>query len=553
MNLRKPPWLSRSRGPDAQGLNIKRLTQSGDAGPAAISPDGRYVAYMRQNWQRTETLWLLQIATQTAVQIPGAEGPGTIGLTFSPDGNYLYVMRNDQKDPFYHHLFRIPTLGGHLQHILTGADTPVSFSPDGQDFAYTRDVPQRGAVELRSASAEGTNDRLIATINGTSEFYASGGAAWSPDGRTICLPVERTGSEKRWALDVVLVADGTSRELFSSHSFIGRPSWLPDGKSLIVGLADAADLMQLWTVSFPEGRLRRLTNGLTDYGFQPDVSRDGRAMVTVSTTYNSSLWTVPRSTPLEARLINSNQQMYEVTNGPDGKILAIAYDGAMWVMNADGSHPALFTNTHQVRGLRVCGRFIVFLSLEQASGQLLRVNPDGSNPTELATGALSSPDCSSDGKFVYYLDTRPPAKISRVSVDGGTPAEVAKVLGENTSGLISVSPDGKFVAYDYDETTSRRVVHLAVVPIVGGPAKIFEEILGLVRWSPDSKNLDYIDERSGVSNIWEQPLTGGAPKQLTKFTTAEGIIDFSWYAQGDTLLLIRAKPTNDVVLVSNLQ
>jgi dipeptidyl aminopeptidase/acylaminoacyl peptidase len=107
--LTLPRWLSRSREPDAQSINIKQLTQSGDAGPVAISPDGRYVAYMRQTWQRTATLWLLQIATQTAVQIPGVEGPGTNGLTFSPDGNYLYIRRNDQRDPFSHHLFRLPT------------------------------------------------------------------------------------------------------------------------------------------------------------------------------------------------------------------------------------------------------------------------------------------------------------------------------------------------------------------------------------------------------------------------------------------------------------
>jgi Tol biopolymer transport system component len=71
-----------------------------------------------------------------------------------------------------------------------------------------------------------------------------------------------------------------------------------------------------------------------------------------------------------------------------------------------------------------------------------------------------------------------------------------------------------------------------------------------VRWSPDSKGLDYIDGRSGVDNIWEQPLMGGAPKQLTKFTTREAIVDFTWSADSSALLLIRERGSSDVVLIT---
>jgi Tol biopolymer transport system component len=541
-------------------MNIRRLTHGEGIGPAvAISPDGRYVAYAKQNWlSQTSALWLLEIATRTEVQIPEAEGSVTVGLTFSPDGNYLYMVRNEQSQWMTHHLFRTPTLGGRPQHLLMGVDTPVSFSPDGHDFAYTRDIPKRDAVELRRASAEGTNDHLIATIDGTSELYASGGAAWSPDGRTICLPVERVDKQKRWAMEVVSVSDGSFHELFSSHWFIGRPTWQPDGKSLIVGIADGPeDRLQLWKVSFPGGILRRITNDLTDYGYRPDVAADGRTMATVAWTYDSSLWSVPRSNPLAATLIHSNQQMYQVASGPDGRIFALAYDdGAPWVMNADGSHPALFTNARGARGIRVCGRFAVFLTFEEASVRVLRVNPDGSNPTEMVTGALSSLDCSSRGESVYYFDTRAPANISRVSVEGGTPAVVEKALGENWPGLISVSPDGNYLAYAYEETARQPVTHLAVIPTSGGPpVKTFEGpvVAGLVRWSPDSKHLDYIDSRSGAYNIWEQSLTGGTPKQLTNFTTDENIIDFTWSADGSALLLIRDRGSIDVVLISNFQ
>jgi DNA-binding winged helix-turn-helix (wHTH) protein/Tol biopolymer transport system component len=553
--LRK--WFSHATGPDFQGMSIKRLTQVGDVGsPVAISSDGSYVAYVRFNSSgKTSIPRLMQIATGTEMPIPEAEGPLILGLTFSPDGNYLYVMRNDQVDPITHRLFRIPTLGTHLEHLLDSVDTPVSFSPDGQKFVYTRDVPKLGAIELRIASADGGNDHLLAIINGTSEVYARGGAAWSPDGRTICVPVEYTHAEKRWIMEAVSVADGNLHKLFSSHSFIGRPVWQPDGKSLIVGIQDAAHLMQLWTVSFPEGELRRLTNGLTDYGYRPDATRDGKTVATVATmTQDSHLWSVSRSNPSKARLINSNPQISEFANSPDGRIFAIAFDGTPLVMNVDGSHPAAFTKTHDAYGIRVCGEFLVFLSMGATGDQLVRVNRDGSNPTRLATGALSSLDCSSDGNFVYYLDTTQPAKISRVAITGGTPAEVARILGQDTFGLISVSPDGRFLAYCYDEIVGQPVARLAVIPTSGGPpVKSFQRAVGLLRWSPDSKNLDYVDDPSGSCNIWEQPLTGESAKQLTNFTSAsaECITSFDWSANGSDLLLLRAKSISDVTLISN--
>ena len=71
------------------------------------------------------------------------------------------------------------------------------------------------------------------------------------------------------------------------------------------------------------------------------------------------------------------------------------------------------------------------------------------------------------------------------------------------------------------------------------------------RWSPDGKALTFIDNRSGASNIWAQPLKGGPPKPVTSFTTDQ-IYDFAWSRTGD-LAVARGTETSDVVLISNLQ
>jgi hypothetical protein len=44
-----------------------------------------------------------------------------------------------------------------------------------------------------------------------------------------------------------------------------------------------------------------------------------------------------------------------------------------------------------------------------------------------------------------------------------------RVFVENADSLISVSPDGNYLAYTYYETASRSAFHLAVIPTSGGP------------------------------------------------------------------------------------
>jgi eukaryotic-like serine/threonine-protein kinase len=60
------------------------------------------------------------------------------GLNFSADGNYIYFVRSDKRRAFYSDLFMMPVLGGAAHLILQDLDTPISFSPDGKQFAFMR-------------------------------------------------------------------------------------------------------------------------------------------------------------------------------------------------------------------------------------------------------------------------------------------------------------------------------------------------------------------------------------------------------------------------------
>jgi Tol biopolymer transport system component len=58
--------------------------------------------------------------------------------------------------------------------------------------------------------------------------------------------------------------------------------------------------------------------------------------------------------------------------------------------------------------------------------------------------------------------------------------------------------------------------------------------------------------RDGVSNLWEQPLTGGPTNQLTHFKN-ELILDFAWSFDGKQLAMARGNFNSNVVLISNFQ
>ena len=97
-----------------QKTEITQLTTSGKVTIAAISPDGRYVAYVTNEvcgLHRKETLWMRQVGTGSDVQIiPPADEKYT-GLTFSRDGDFLYVPNRTAKTMDWV-LYKIPALGG---------------------------------------------------------------------------------------------------------------------------------------------------------------------------------------------------------------------------------------------------------------------------------------------------------------------------------------------------------------------------------------------------------------------------------------------------------
>jgi Tol biopolymer transport system component len=151
-----------------------------------------------------------------------------------------------------------------------------------------------------------------------------------------------------------------------------------------------------------------------------------------------------------------------------------------------------------------------------------------------------------------------------VSIAGGTPVEL---VANGSLRYPQVSPDGKLLAYFFNDERTQRP-KIAVIAFDGGaPVRTFDLPVSsgtslyesgftlLYRgfhWSPDGRALVYINTLGGVSNLWSQPLDGGAPKQITDFKS-DLILNFAYSRDGRQLALARGNQSRDVVMISEVK
>jgi Tol biopolymer transport system component len=178
---------------------------------------------------------------------------------------------------------------------------------------------------------------------------------------------------------------------------------------------------------------------------------------------------------------------------------------------------------------------------------------DGSSLKQLTTsGNASQPTCSLDSRWVVYrIFSEKKATLWKVSMDGG---EAVQLTDKNSIKPV-ISPDGKLIAYCYGDEKPNLYAKIALISFEGGsPIRVFDILPdanpATLQWAPDGSALAYVVKRSGISNIWSQPLDGGPPKQLTDFK-ADEIFYFDWSRDGKQLACSRGAEMSDVVLLSH--
>jgi len=544
--------------PAFQTMKIARLTSTGKATSAAVSPDGKYVVHVMDDAGQ-QSLWMRQVETASNVQIVAPADVVYEGLTFSHDGNYVYYVEWDKKT--LPALYKMPVLGGAVRRLVVDIDSAITFSPDDQQFAFLRGNTL-GETALIVANSNGTSERKLA-VRKEPDFFPTAGApapAWSLDGKVIACPAGRVDASGRHMTVVeVNVANGAVKAITQQRWWgVEFLAWLRDGSGVVLTAREQAfGPSQLWHLSYPGGEVQRVTNDLNDYRGM-SLTADSTALVTVQSDQVSNISLAGAGNTNHATQLTSGEcdGKEGISWTSDGKIVYASLASRnldIWIMNQDGSNQKQLTaeaGNNRWPTVSADGRYIVFASDRVGALHIWRMNIDGSNSKQLTNGSGEGmPDCSPDGQWVVY-NSLWRNFLWKVPIEGGEPVQVIDRMLD----IPAISPDGKLLAsFTYIPDGAGKV---AIYPFAGGkPIRSFDiesiRFSPLVRWTPDGRALTYIDPRN-LSNIRSQPIEGSPSKLLTDFKDGR-IFNFAWSRDGKWLTLARGSVTNDVVLISGFR
>ncbi|TKB71980.1 MAG: hypothetical protein E8D45_11450 [Nitrospira sp.] len=204
------------------------------------SVDRRFLYYTSYREDRTrQEIHRLEVATGKRQVVVSDEG---LNMTpaVSPNGVRLAVL--DQATNVSQQLT-----------VHASGDLSPSWSPTGQDLAFTSDRSGRPQVYLMSA--DGSHVRRL-----TYEGDYNAAPAWSPTGNWIAHVCR---SESRQFKLCLTSPDGQKRrQLTTGNTIDDAPSWAPDGRHLVFSsVADGKS--HLYMINADGSGLERLTSGGT--------------------------------------------------------------------------------------------------------------------------------------------------------------------------------------------------------------------------------------------------------------------------------------------------
>lgn len=550
----KPAFIS------LQSAKFARLTNTGKVLGVSISPDGKYIAHVMEDAGQ-QSLWIRQTATTSNIQIVPPNEITYRGLTFSPDGNYLYYSVLGEDRTLYH----VPTLGGTPKKLLTGIDNSVTFSPDGKQIAFFRRSITEGEREdaLMIVNADGTNERKLAS-RGSSERFHRGEAlsspSWSPDGKWIAIPFG-SFAENNMTVAAVSVESGEVKILTSQRWYAVRQvSWLADGSGILFNALEhsAGAPYQIWQLSPATGAAQRVTNDLISYrSFSLTANSD--VLAAVQGDQEAHIRVMPASDSTRATQITSGKNSNtDLTWTPDSRIIYLSNASGgvdLFLTDSRGSNPKQLTAnsaTNRFPSVTPDGRFIVFTSDRAGPPNIWRMDLDGGNQKQLTDGFFdNSPHVSPDGGWIVYQSYSGKPILRKIGIDGGQPVQLTDYI----SARPVFSPDGKQIACVYQENVGSPV-KIAILSSEGGPPlkilPVAPEAEANIRWSADGREIVYVSADKGVSNLWAQPIDGKPPRQITDFTS-DRIFGFDFSRDGKQLALSRGTITGDVVLIKDFK
>ena len=138
---------------------------------------------------------------------------------------------------------------------------------------------------------------------------------------------------------------GKEKTVYAGTAILQKPTWMPDSEHLVLIFHDVSSDWngQVGEIAIAAGKLHRITNDLNSYSnLTLGVTKDGKELVAIQITPQAAIYTMSSDAngSATAKQIDNHG---EVGVGwlPDGRLVAMDYDGHIYVMNADGSNRSI--------------------------------------------------------------------------------------------------------------------------------------------------------------------------------------------------------------------
>lgn len=420
-------------------------------------PSGRYIL-ARKHYTGTRSagsgeIWMYHLAGGKGLALN--EKPNwqkDLGEpAISPDGKYLYYSRDDTPGRTFEYnkdsnkeifkIFRQDMNDGSVEAFVQGSGGAIrpTPSPDGKTLAFVRRVRNQSTLFLKDLStgieraAWGGLERDLQESWSVYGVYPA--FAWTPDSRAIVVwargklwrvdPFKGEATEiafhvkdTREVRDALRVAQTVAPDEFPVRQ-LGSVNVSPDGSKVVYSA-----LGHLYLRSLPDGQPRRLTTASDRFEFFPSFSRDGREIVFVAWN-DQSLGTVRK-----LQLASGRETILTPT---PGKYLAPRF-------SPDGQRVAY----QKVRGGYLTSPWHalelgVYLASADGAVTPLRLTPDGQAPQF---------GVRNDEVFVTRSTTSNEVdsmhKLVRIDLGNRTETEVAR---SEFASEFTVSPDGRWLGF----------------------------------------------------------------------------------------------------------
>lgn len=406
-------------------LKIEPLTsQAGwEFGPA-LSPDGQSVAFTwADKLDGTRNIYLKKLSQDQPVKLTDIH-EGLVGyLAWSPDGKRIaFKCSRSANTVTTGSIFSISVSDGKLQNLLdlknVNLSSSIDWSPNGNELAFSEAWPagtQRLALYLLNLRT-GRTQRLTSPPEND---WGDWNPRFSPDGSTLAF--KRVSGF--WVDDLYLISrdGGYPRRLTRAGHGIWGHSWMPDGKSLLVSWQRTGSIFGIWRLPLRTNeQAERISVGAID-AIAPTTARHTDRIAWVNQLWDLNIYRVGMSgAGVPVKVIASTLRDQGAAYSPDGRIAFVSDRSGsreIWLAKQDGSG--------QVRVTNLKGPPIDHLQWSPDGSQLafdspisghigilsIQCRPPGltcqaPKPFTPSGRSESAPSWSSDGKFLYFASQR---------------------------------------------------------------------------------------------------------------------------------------------------